>query len=74
MKRELEIAVDNMKRLAATGVILPGGDYGSPGPIGTDARDLEHFVNLLRLHAAPGHSRATEFGGQIMLMGGELGR
>ena len=27
--------------------ILPGGDYGFAwNPIGTNARDLEHFVNI----------------------------
>ena len=75
MKRELEIAVDNMKRLAAAGVrVLPGGDYGFAwNPIGTDARDLEHFVNLLGFTPLQAIRAATEFGGQIMLMAGELG-
>jgi imidazolonepropionase-like amidohydrolase len=46
LKRELEIAVENMKDLKKRGVrVLPGGDYGFAwNPIGNNARDLEHFV------------------------------
>ena len=38
-----------MKELKKRGVrVLPGGDYGFAwNPIGTNARDIEHFVNLL---------------------------
>ena len=48
-KRELEACVINMKALKARGVrVLPGGDYGFAwNPIGTNARDMEHFVNIL---------------------------
>ena len=49
MRRELDIAIKNMKELKKRGVrVLPGGDYGFAwNPIGTNARDIEHFVNLL---------------------------
>ncbi len=49
MRRELEIAIKNMKELKKRGVrVLPGGDYGFAWNLnGTNARDIEHFVNLL---------------------------
>ncbi|MEZ5649839.1 MAG: amidohydrolase family protein [Burkholderiaceae bacterium] len=45
----LEGAVRNMQHLLRAGVrVLPGGDYGFAwNPIGTNARDLEHFVRYL---------------------------
>ena len=48
MRIELDIGIRNMKELKKRGVrILPGGDYGFAwNPIGTNARDIEHFVNL----------------------------
>ena len=47
--RELDSCIENMKKLKARGVrVLPGGDYGFAwNPIGTNARDLDHFVKLL---------------------------
>lgn len=47
--------------------ILPGGDYGFAwNPIGNNARDLEHFVNLLGLSPAQVLMSATKWGGEIM--------
>ena len=47
--------------------ILPGGDYGFAwNPIGNNARDLEHFVNLLGLTPAEALMSATKWGGEIM--------
>ncbi|WP_197419529.1 amidohydrolase family protein [Burkholderia sp. TSV86] len=47
--------------------ILPGGDYGFAwNPIGTNARDLEHFVNLLGFTPAEALMAATKWGGEIM--------
>jgi imidazolonepropionase-like amidohydrolase len=47
--------------------ILPGGDYGFAwNPIGNDARDLEHFVNMLGLTPAQALMTATKWGGEIM--------
>jgi imidazolonepropionase-like amidohydrolase len=49
--------------------ILPGGDYGFAwNPIGTNARDLEHFVNLLGFTPAEVLMAATKWGGEIMGM------
>ncbi len=76
MKRELEIAVGNMKELKRRGVrVLPGGDYGFAwNPIGTNARDLEHFVKYLEFTPMEAIESATRLGGEIMMMGGELGQ
>jgi imidazolonepropionase-like amidohydrolase len=47
--------------------ILPGGDYGFAwNPIGTNARDLEHFVNILGFTPAEALMAATKWGGEIM--------
>jgi imidazolonepropionase-like amidohydrolase len=54
--------------------VLPGGDYGFAwNPIGTNARDLEHFVKLFGYTPHEVLRAATEYGGQLMGMGGELG-
>lgn len=54
--------------------VLPGGDYGFPfNPNGTNARDLQHFVDLYGYTPAEALSTATMLGGQLMGMGGELG-
>lgn len=47
--------------------ILPGGDYGFAwNPVGANARDLEHFVNIIGFTPAEALSAATKLGGQIM--------
>jgi imidazolonepropionase-like amidohydrolase len=76
VRRELEIAVKNMKELKKRGVrVLPGGDYGFAwNPIGTNARDIEHFVNLLGFSPMDAILSATKLGGEIMMMGNELGQ
>ncbi|MBT5899023.1 MAG: amidohydrolase family protein, partial [Rhodospirillaceae bacterium] len=76
MKRELEIACENMKDLKKRGVrVLPGGDYGFAwNPNGNNARDLEHFVKLLNFSPMDAILSATKLGGEIMMMGGELGQ
>jgi imidazolonepropionase-like amidohydrolase len=65
--RELEIAAANMKELKRRGVrVLPGGDYGFAwNPIGTNARDMEHFVNLLDYTPLEAITAATKFGGEL---------
>ena len=76
LKRELEIAIENMKELKKRGVrILPGGDYGFAwNPIGNNARDLEYFVGLLDFTPMEAIISATKLGGEIMMMGNELGQ
>lgn len=75
MPAEWERALVNMKALRKRGVrVLPGGDYGFAwNPIGTNARDLEHFVNHLDFTPMDAIVSATKLGGEIMMMSGELG-
>ena len=48
---------------------LPGGDYGFAWtPIGANARDLEHFVNLFGYSPAEALIAATKWGGELMAM------
>ena len=55
--------------------VLPGGDYGFAwNPIGNDARDLEHFTNYLGFTPMEAIVSATRYGGEIMMMGNELGQ
>lgn len=69
-RRELEMCIENMKALKKRGVrVLPGGDYGFAwNPIGSNARDLEHFVKLLDYTPLEAISSATKLGGEIMGM------
>ena len=54
--------------------VVIGGDYGFAWtPQGTNARDLQHFVNLFGYSPAHALSCATMVGGQLMRMGDELG-
>lgn len=65
---EGEKGVANMKELHRRGVrVLPGGDYGFAwNPIGTNARDMEHFVKLLDFTPLEAITSATKYGGQLM--------
>src|SRR5262249_54937082 len=75
-RRELDMCIENMKTLKTRGLrILPGGDYGFAwNPIGTNARDLEHFVKLLDYKPMDAIMAGTKLGGEIMQMGNELGQ
>jgi imidazolonepropionase-like amidohydrolase len=75
-QRELAMCIENMKKLRKRGLrILPGGDYGFAwNPIGTNARDIEHFVKLLDYKPMDAIIAATKLGGEIMGMGNELGQ
>ncbi|MEQ8355197.1 MAG: amidohydrolase family protein [Kiloniellaceae bacterium] len=68
--RELEQCIENMKKLKKRGLrILPGGDYGFAwNPIGTNARDLEHFVKLLDFTPLEAITSATKLCGELMGM------
>ena len=65
--RELEMCIENMKKLKKRGLrVLPGGDYGFAwNPIGTNARDLQHFVNLLDYSPLEAITAATKLGGEL---------
>lgn len=54
--------------------VVIGGDYGFAWtPIGTNARDIEHFVSLFGFAPSEALQSATRIGGEIMGMGDELG-
>ena len=54
--------------------VVPGGDYGFPwNPVGRNTRDLSLFVDWFGFTPAQALRAATQYGGQIMGMGDELG-
>ncbi len=73
---ELKQGIVSMKQLHRRGVrVLIGGDYGFAwNPVGTDARDIGHFVELLEFSPMDAIMAATRLGGQIMGMGDRLGQ
>ena len=75
MFASLERSCEVYKKMRKRGIkVLPGGDYGFAwNPIGANARDFEHFVNLFGYTPAEVLMAATRYGGEIMGMGNELG-
>ena len=75
-KDELEHSIIGLKELHKRGVrVLPGGDYGFAWtPPGTNARDLQHFVDLLDFTPMETIRSATVLGGEIFQRPDELGR
>jgi len=73
--RELEAALETMKALRRRGVrILPGGDYGFAWtPHGTNAKDLEYFVNYVGMSPMEALLSATAWGGPMMRQGKQIG-
>ena len=76
---EVELTEDAVKQvvpeLVRRGVrVVPGGDYGFPwNPVGRNVRDLQLFVDWFGFTPAEALRAATQFGGQVMDMGHELG-
>jgi imidazolonepropionase-like amidohydrolase len=75
-ERELEAACNSMKAMLKRGIrVLPGGDYGFAwAPHGENAKDLEYFVKYLGMTPMEALVSATQWGGEMMLMGKELGQ
>src|SRR5437764_3618578 len=75
-ERELESAVETCRKMHKRGIrVLIGGDYGFAWtPQGTNAKDLETFVDLLGFSPMEAILAGTKYGGQIMGMGDELGQ
>ena len=75
IETDLQSTIAAMKALKKRGVkVLPGGDYGFKwNPHGNNARDLTYFVELLGYTPMEALVGATQWGGEIMGMGGELG-
>lgn len=75
-KRELEVAADSLRKMHKRGIrILPGGDYGFAWmPHGTNANDLQYFVDYIGMTPTEALLSATRLGGEIMLRPDELGQ
>jgi imidazolonepropionase-like amidohydrolase len=75
MQRVLDLSCKTYNELRKRGVrVVIGGDYGFAWtPQGTNARDLEHFVNLFGYSPSEALVCATQYGGQMMGLGDELG-
>jgi imidazolonepropionase-like amidohydrolase len=73
--RELEAAIESLKKMHKRGIrVLPGGDYGFAWmKHTTNAKDLEYFVKYLGFTPMEAIVSATQYGGQIMKLGNELG-
>ncbi len=74
--KEIETVSATMAELHQRGVrVLPGGDYGFKwNPHGRNARDLFMFVECFGFSPLQAIRAATEWGGQLMGRGGELGQ
>jgi imidazolonepropionase-like amidohydrolase len=72
---EWDAAIESLKAMHRRGVrILFGGDYGFAfTPHCQNARDLEFFVRYLGFTPMEAIRCATQYGGQIMMRGHELG-
>jgi imidazolonepropionase-like amidohydrolase len=74
-ERELEMCIATMKKMHRRGIrICIGGDYGFAWtPQGTNANDIQTFVDMLGFTPMEAIQAATKYGGHIMNMEGELG-
>ena len=65
-KRELEIASASLREMHKRGIrILPGGDYGFAWmPHGTNANDLQYFVDYIGMTPKEALMAATRLGGK----------
>jgi len=74
--RELEIAVETMRKMHRRGIrVLPGGDYGFAWtPHGTNAKDFEYFVDMIGMSPMEAIIAGTRHSAEFMGMGGELGQ
>ncbi|HVI91516.1 MAG TPA: amidohydrolase family protein, partial [Dongiaceae bacterium] len=75
-ERELEIAVETTRKMHRRGIrVMTGGDYGFAWtPQGTNAKDLEYFVDMVGMSPMEAIVAATKYGGQAMGMANELGQ
>ncbi|MEZ5831763.1 MAG: amidohydrolase family protein [Dongiaceae bacterium] len=75
-ERELQIAVETMRKMHRRGIrVVPGGDYGFAWtPHGTNAKDLEYFVDMVGMTSTEALVSATRMGGELMGRPGELGQ
>jgi imidazolonepropionase-like amidohydrolase len=73
---ELAAAAESLRKMHKRGIrVLPGGDYGFAfTPHCQNAKDLEYFVKYVGMTPMEALLSATRYGGEIMMMGGELGQ
>lgn len=76
LEQELAEGIEVAKNLKRRGVrVLPGGDYGFAwNPNGSNARDLQVFVEQLGFTPMEAIVAATRSGGELMQRGHELGQ
>jgi imidazolonepropionase-like amidohydrolase len=74
-ERELEMCIATMKKMHRRGIrICIGGDYGFAWtPQGTNAKDIQTFVEMLGFTPMEAIQASTKYGGHIMNMETELG-
>jgi imidazolonepropionase-like amidohydrolase len=75
-ERELGAAIESMKEMHKRGVrIAIGGDYGFAWtPMGTNATDIQYFVELLDFTTLEAMKAATSVGADMMGMGDSIGQ
>lgn len=75
-ERELAAAIESMKEMHRRGIrIAIGGDYGFAWtPMGTNAIDLQYFVELLDFTPLEAMKAATSVGAEIMGMENSIGQ
>lgn len=73
---ELETASDTLRKMHKRGIrITPGGDYGFAWmPHGTNANDLQYFVDYIGMTPREALLSATKLGGEIMMQADQLGQ
>ena len=73
---ELEAVEQSLRAMHKRGVrVLPGGDYGFAwARHGENAMDLQYLVKYAGMTPMEVLLSATKYGGEIMMMGGELGQ
>ncbi len=75
-EHEWAAALESLRAMHRRGIrVMPGGDYGFAfTPHCQNARDLEFFVKYLGFTPLEAIRCATQYGGQIMMRGDELGQ
>jgi imidazolonepropionase-like amidohydrolase len=77
MESEVETVTNCMRDLHRRGVrVLPGGDYGAfvTNPMGENAKDLQHFVDLFGFTPMEAIVAVTRHGAELMRMENEVGQ
>jgi imidazolonepropionase-like amidohydrolase len=75
LRRAFDVACETYHKMRERGIrVVIGGDYGFAWtPIGTNARDIAHFVKYFGYSPTEALMAATKVGGELMGYPGELG-